>query len=228
MGWSNCTRSTACSRASARAFRDAPTSSCATARCANATPRSQSTGAVSPSRRPRRGPRRGPATGSTPCTGRASSADVSTTAATCPSPVSATTNVDGRTAVARPRTVMRFCASCPGACHRPIAGSATEVAPSSSRPMAKATTWSSADDVVAASPWSSNNRDTAACGSNESASCQPNSASAVVQRVAGVLFRRVAQAALEQLEIVSFDHRSFPRSRRRRAMMLRWISEVPP
>ena len=81
---------------------------------------------------------------------------------------------------------------------------------------------------VAASPWSSNNRDTAARGSNESASCQPSSAERGVQRVAGVLFRRVAQAALEQLEVVPFDHRSFPRSRSRRAMMLRWISEVPP
>jgi hypothetical protein len=49
-----------------------------------------------------------------------------------------------------------------------------------------------------------------------------------VQRLARVLLRCIAEAAFEQLEVVPFDHRSFPRSSNRRAMMLRWISAVPP
>jgi hypothetical protein len=49
-----------------------------------------------------------------------------------------------------------------------------------------------------------------------------------VELGAGVLLGRSAQAALEQLEVVILDHRSFPSSSNLRAMMLRWISELPP
>ena len=66
-----------------------------------------------------------------------------------------------------------------------------------------------------ASPCSSNSVDTAARGSNDSASCQPSSATRGVERVAGVLFGRVAQAALEQLEVFVFDPTVIGRSRGR-------------
>ena len=44
----------------------------------------------------------------------------------------------------------------------------------------------------------------------------------------GVHRGRVADAAGEERADVSIHYRSSPRSRSRRAMMLRWISEVPP
>ena len=37
-----------------------------------------------------------------------------------------------------------------------------------------------------------------------------------------------AQAPLEELALGAVHHRSVPRSSRRRAMMLRWISALPP
>ena len=179
-------------------------------------------------RRPRPAPRPGRATGRR----RAPAARRAPTCRPLPrrarSPAAAITSVDGRTAVARPRTATRSCWRSPGASHDPTAGSATDVEPSSSRPIANATTWSSADDVAPDSPCSSNRRDTAARVSNDRASCQPSSVDRGVERVAGVLLGGGAQAALEQLEVFAFDHRSFPRSSRRRAMMLRWISALPP
>ncbi len=49
-----------------------------------------------------------------------------------------------------------------------------------------------------------------------------------VELSSGVTLCRRAEAALEQLEVGAVDHRSSPRSSRRRAMMLRWISALPP
>ncbi len=49
-----------------------------------------------------------------------------------------------------------------------------------------------------------------------------------VEGRAGVLVDGVAQASLEQLEVLAVHQRSLPRSSRRRAMMLRWISALPP
>jgi hypothetical protein len=49
-----------------------------------------------------------------------------------------------------------------------------------------------------------------------------------VERRAGVLRGGVAEAALEEVEVGAVHQRSFPRSRSRRAMMLRWISALPP
>ena len=49
-----------------------------------------------------------------------------------------------------------------------------------------------------------------------------------VEGGAVVAVGRGPEAALEQLEVLAGDHGSFPRSSRRRAMMLRWISALPP
>ena len=70
---------------------------------------------------------------------------------------------------------------------------------------------------------------TAARGSSPSASCQPELVERGVERGARCA-RSVAwrEAALEQLEVVAVHQRSLPRSSRRRAMMLRWISALPP
>ncbi len=45
---------------------------------------------------------------------------------------------------------------------------------------------------------------------------------------AGVGLQGVAEAPLEQIAVGALHQRSDPRSRSRRAMMFRWISEVPP
>ena len=49
-----------------------------------------------------------------------------------------------------------------------------------------------------------------------------------VEVVAGVRGGGVAQAPVEELAVLGVHHRSLPRSRRRLAMMLRWISALPP
>ena len=49
-----------------------------------------------------------------------------------------------------------------------------------------------------------------------------------VERGAGVALGGVAEAPLEQLQLLAVHQRSLPRSSRRRAMMLRWISALPP
>ena len=108
MGWSNWTRSMACSRASASAFRDAPTSSCATARCANATPSFPFDRCGVVARRPRRGARRGPATDPrrAPAAPRAPTCRPRQPRARrrCPRPPTSTAGPR----VARPRTVTRL------------------------------------------------------------------------------------------------------------------------
>ena len=90
-------------------------------------------------------------------------------------------------------------------------------------------TWSSADDVARAAPCSSNSSDDRGPRSRTPARrASPSSASAASSAAPVLVSVACAQAALEQLEVVALDHRSFPRSSRRRAMMLRWISALPP
>ena len=140
-----------------------------------------------------------------PWTGRSVERRGRTTTATCPSPVPATTTAvrDGQrggaeaahgeaVAVERRRAVPT----------RPIAGQHDPGRSSSSTPMATSTTWSSAEDVALAAPWSSNSSDTAARGSNDERVVPAQLRERGVERVAGVLLGRVAQAALEQLEVV--------------------------
>ena len=71
-------------------------------------------------------------------------------------------------------------------------------------------------------------RDRCAAGHRPDASCQPSSASAASSAAPLCGLVGVAQRSFEQLEVVAVDHRSFPRSSSRRAMMLRWISALPP
>ena len=81
--------------------------------------------------------------------------------------------------------------------------------------------------MAPASPCNSNKRDTAARVERERV-VPAELRDRGVERLAGVLLGGEAQAALEQFEVFAVDHRSFPRSSRRRAMMLRWISALPP
>ena len=90
------------------------------------------------------------------------------------------------------------------------------------------TTWSRLEDVTLAAPWSSKSSDTAARGSIASASGQPSSARAASSAAPVCDSVGVAEAPLEELQVVAVHQRSFPRSRSRRAMMLRWISALPP
>ena len=166
MGWSNWIALDARARAPARAaVRDAPTSSCATRAARSATaavPLDRSASPAATSTSPRIST--SPSHGSMPCTGRVSSADVSTTAATCPSPVAATTNVDGRAAVAQAvarRGGRR--SSCAGA----VPPADRRAAPPRSRRRARGRGRTrrrgrAPTTSCAASPWSSNSRDTAA------------------------------------------------------------------
>ena len=182
MGWPNWMRSRACSRASASAVRDAPTSSCATATL---------------------GQRDGPAPVDRRGDARVDLAFDLDEAEVWVHAVHRSSvqrrRVDERSdvTVIGPRDHQRRRANCScetvhgdaiavrAAGRFPLprrTAARPTVAPSSSWPMAKAITWSSAEDVVPASPWISNNRDTAARGSKDSASCQPSSANARVER----------------------------------------------
>ena len=95
-------------------------------------------------------------------------------------------------------------------------------------PRAWANTWPSADDVALAAPWSGNRREMAERGSVDRASPHP-SWSRAASRAAPVCWAVASlQAPLEQAAVLAVHQRSSPRSRRRRAMMFRWISALPP
>ena len=69
----------------------------------------------------------------------------------------------------------------------------------------------------------------AVCGSVESASGHPSSVERRVEGGARVPGRwRRARLRSNSAAVLAVHQRSFPRSRRRRAMMLRWISALPP
>ena len=97
------------------------------------------------------------------------------------------------------------------------------------RPARRRARWSSADDVAFAAPWSANSSDTAARGSADEgvAASRARRARRRARRRCGCPVA-CAEAALEQLEVGAVHQRSLPRSSRRRAMMLRWISALPP
>ncbi len=84
-----------------------------------------------------------------------------------------------------------------------------------------------ADDVAPARPCSSNSTATPpSARSSASASDHPSVGQRGIDVVGG---DGEGQRAREQLQVRAGQrHRSVPRSSRRRAMMLRWISALPP
>ncbi len=225
IGWSNWMRSSACSRAIASAVRDTPTSSCATASCASC-----DRGSQSPARRRRAatvavhldeaeigvhaGDRRAsPAIRRRRPTPTHQHHDARRRRRGRPSQPRTASTVPITRRVGHDRS-----RAAPPRCRRRAHDRARtrrrDRAPTTSRTLRPGARTTSTPPPA----WS-----------NDRASCHPSSATRGVERVAGVLLGGRAQAALEQLEVVAFErHRSFPRSRSRRAMMLRWISELPP
>ena len=186
-----------------------PTSSWPTASCASATAAPQSTGAAAGRPRPR------------PCTSTSAERRVdavhrarvrarrcSTVTATwrrhpAPTTTTASTSVDAP--MARPSTVSRSPSTWPGAsCHRPIAGSTHRGRRRRAPSRARSDDGSSADDVALASPCSSNRSETAARGVDRQRVVPAELGERGVERrrrcAASV---GVAQAALEQLEVVA-------------------------
>ena len=95
-------------------------------------------------------------------------------------------------------------------------------------PRALAITTPSADDVVAAAPWCSNTVATVVRGVGGEGVLPAELVEGGVE--VGARRRRggVLDALGEELALLGVHHRSGPRSRSRRATMLRWISALPP
>ena len=95
-------------------------------------------------------------------------------------------------------------------------------------PSAAASSQSSAAEVACAAPRHSKSTETAVARSASSASRHPRSSSAASSAAPLGRLGGVTDAALEERALGRLHQRSAPRSRRRRAMMLRWISALPP
>ena len=110
----------------------------------------------------------------------------------------------------------------------PRAAGRTTAVPPSRPPSAVASSQSSAPEVACVAPSIRRGRRRRWRGRRSSASRQPRSSSAASSAAPLRALGGVPDAALEERALGRLHQRSAPRSRRRRAMMLRWISALPP
>ena len=85
-----------------------------------------------------------------------------------------------------------------------------------------------AEEVALAAPWSSNSSETADRWIVGQRVGPPQIVECGVERRRRWSGRWRRAGSARTGEVLGVHHRSFPRSRRRRAMMFRWISALPP